>query len=71
METIGLLLFGLLVGNTYNDEPHWSFRDGCKVQNSQAANGSYVGDSYDHCKSLPRVYSGKEWKPVPSRSKTA
>lgn len=48
------------------DEPHWSFRDGCAVQSVkvEAAGGGYSYASYDHCKSLPRLYGGKEYKAV-------
>ena len=55
------------------DEPHWSFRDGCTVASVHvpAAGGGYNYASYDHCKSLPRVYSGKAWTPTESRSKTS
>lgn len=70
MELI-ILAFGIFVGNTLNDEPSWSMRDGCKVQTVKAANGPYTYDSYEHCKSLPRVYQGREWKPTQSRSREA
>ena len=65
--TYGLLMIG---GATINNEPHWSFRDGCKVQEVKAVGGGYSSASYDHCKTLPRVYSGKEWKPTESKSNT-
>lgn len=50
--------------STFSTEPHWSFRDGCKVQRVQvpAAGGGYGYEGYDHCKSLPRVYGGNEFK---------
>ncbi len=62
--TIPIIAFaaGLYAGTHKNDEPHWSFRDGCKVQTVKAAGGGYNYASYDHCKTLPRVYSGKEFK---------
>ncbi len=66
MELIGVL-FGIFVGANLNTEPHWSLRDGCKVQTVKAAGGNYGYESYDSCKSLPRVYGGKEWKPSESR----
>ncbi len=56
-------LFAKLVSNP---EPHWSFRDGCKVATVKAEGGGYSYASYDHCKSLPRVYGGIEWKPAAS-----
>ena len=57
---------GLFAGTHKNDEPHWSFRDGCTVASVHvpAAGGGYNYASYDHCKTLPRVYGGSEWKPV-------
>lgn len=67
MEFIALL-FGIAVGNTLYDEPHWSLRDGCKAQTVKAAGGNYGYTSHDHCKALPRVYQGREWKPTQSRS---
>jgi hypothetical protein len=65
--TYGMLFLG---GTAVNNEPHWSFRDGCSVQSVKAEGGGYSYASYDHCKSLPRVYSGKEWKPTESRGNT-
>lgn len=59
------VVFGLgLLGRqvTLQAEPHWSFRDGCKVASVHvpAAGGGYSYASYDHCKSLPSVYNGKK-----------
>ncbi len=64
--TIAIVAFaaGLFAGTHKNDEPHWSFRDGCAVQPVKAEGGGYSYASYDHCKTLPRVYGGAEWKPV-------
>jgi len=56
------VIFGLgLLGRqvTLQTEPHFSFRDGCTVQSVKAEGGGYSYASYDHCKSLPRVYGGK------------
>jgi hypothetical protein len=55
---------GYYAANTRYDEPHWSFRDGCTAKTVQAAGGGYSFSSYDHCRSLPRVYGGVEWKPT-------
>lgn len=61
---------GYLAGKSANNEPHWSFRDGCTVQSVkvEAAGGGYSYASYDHCKSLPRVYGGKAWAPTQSKA---
>ena len=77
METLVMVLFnaGVIFGsatagaNAMN-EPHWSFRDGCKVEKVQvvAAGGGYSYESRDHCKTLPRVYGGKAWTPYQSKS---
>lgn len=77
METLVAFLFnvvlitGPVVGGVHgNDEPHWSFRDGCTVQKVlvPASGGGYSYESYDHCKTLPRVYGGKSWTPYQSKS---
>jgi len=62
------MMFGLVTGgaNAYN-EPHWSFRDGCAVKEVTVSTGGYKQVSYDHCKSLPRIYSGKAWTPTQSK----
>ena len=65
MEAI-IFAFFALAGNNLSTEPHWSLRDGCKALAVKAGGYSYEG--YDKCASLPRVYSGKEWKPTQSRS---
>lgn len=57
MVAVGTFLF--LSGAASKDEPHYSFRDGCKVQTVSA--GGYNTESYAHCATLPRVYSGKAW----------
>lgn len=61
METtvfMALLFGGLLSGGAnLNNEPHFSFRDGCKMQTVSA--GGYNQESYAHCANLPRVYGGK------------
>ena len=62
---------GLVAGTSKNDEPHWSFRDGCATRNVKAAGGGYSYASYDHCKTLPRVYGGIEWKPALTGSATS
>lgn len=61
---------GLYAGTSKNDEPHWSFRDGCKSETVKAVGGNYGYTSYDHCKALPRVYGGADWKPVQSGTAT-
>jgi hypothetical protein len=72
MEALVSALFYLAViggpaigGAQVANEPHWSFRDGCKAEKVlvPASGGGYSYESYDHCKSLPRVYGGKEWAP--------
>lgn len=48
---------------TFGGEPHYSLRDGCTMKNVAMKDGSgNRADSYEHCKDLPRVYSGREWK---------
>jgi hypothetical protein len=52
-------LAGGVAGSTMNDEPNYTFRDGCQAQTVKAAGGNYGYTSYAHCSTLPRVYNGK------------
>ena len=65
MSEIFLIVAAFTVGfqaSTHqNDEPQFTFRDGCVVQSVKAPGGGYASDSMKHCESLPRVYNGKSY----------